>query len=180
MKLYLNELTDDELKKVWDKNSKLQEKVENDIYEDNMEMQYEDGNMFFSDEARKYFRIEDNYSSFYFRLTDGYKLMENLDLSDLEQYNIVTKQQISEYKKYKKYYYQCSYYSDRSNYWLDKIEELAKKILYEIERYLHEYENVDYSDAFNYFVDRIDIYEDYYITSTDDYIAYSDFTRCYA
>lgn len=67
MKRFLKELTKEELQKVWSVNSRLQEGYCNRLYEQNMDMQYEDGNMFL-DKARKYFDFNDYYNSFFLTL----------------------------------------------------------------------------------------------------------------
>lgn len=67
MKRFLKELTKEELQKVWDVNKKLQESYCNSLYEDNMQQQYEDSNMFL-DKARKYYDLHDYYNSFFLTL----------------------------------------------------------------------------------------------------------------
>ena len=67
MKRFLKELTKEELQKVWDVNKKLQESYCNSLYEDSMQQQYEDSNMFL-DKARKYFDFNDYYNSFFLTL----------------------------------------------------------------------------------------------------------------
>lgn len=117
---------------------------------------------------------------------NGYNFLNNMNFNDLHDYSIVTDNTIEECKKYMKYYEDYDYSIEDNEHEInidtiqDKLDELAKKVLSGIEKYLHEYEDVDYSDAFDRFYEDVDYYyEDYYIID-DTYKAYRDFTTCYA
>lgn len=184
MKKYVFDLTDEELKKVWDANEKLRNATFEQMYEDSMEWQLEVSRMFL-DNVGDCYRYYDNYSSFFFRLVDdkGYKFLSNMDYGNLHDYSIVDDKTIEECKKYLKLYEEFDYSLAEDDTivdgYLEKIDELAKQVLAGIEKYLHEFEDVDYSNAFENWAEEIDASCDLYIID-DTYKAYADFTRCYA
>lgn len=186
MKRYLKDLTKEELQKVWNVNKKLQEEYCNSLYEESMQQQYEDGKMFL-DNVRAYYDYHDNYNSFFLTLRqfEGYNFLSNMNFNDLQDYSIVADSTIEECKKYMKLYEDYDYTIDDNEYEIsidtiqDKLDELAKQVLGGIEKLLHEYEDVDYTDAFDRFYEEVDFaYEDYYIID-DTFKAYRDYTICY-
>ena len=170
----LNELDENELKQVFDKNNILKSELYDKQFEMQMDMQ-EDIGKYLMGSAEKYIRICDNYNSFYLKLVDGIKFLENINLENLKDYNITTDKEIKEYKKALNYYYHCNYGSDRFYDWEEKIENIAKGILKELERYLHEFEDIDEAEVFEMFVEDISegVYRNYYIKD-NDYIVYED------
>jgi hypothetical protein len=185
MRRYLKDLTKEELRKVWNANEKLQKSYCEQMYEDSMQQQYEDGKMFL-EKAEKYYDYHDYYQSFFFTLRqfEGYHFLNNMIFSDLHDYSIVTDEKIEECKKYMKLYEDYDYSIENNEQDIDKIQdkldELATEVLKGIEKYLHEYEDIDYGDAFDDFYNEVDfVCENVYIKD-DTYIAYEDYTKCYA
>ena len=184
MKKYVYELTEDEAKKVWDANEKLRQNYYETMYEDNMEQQLRDGKMFL-DNVQDCYRYHDSYNSFFFTLEEfkGYKFLSNINLIDLRDYSIVDIDTILDCHKYVKLYEEYDYSKEDNEHDIDeivdKLDELAKQVLEGIEKYLHEYEDIDYSCAFDDWYEHLDYCCDLYIKD-DSYKAYCDYTECYA
>lgn len=191
MKRYINELTDEELKKVWDVNEKLQNQCYESIYKDNMDAQLNVANdllaTWTNSSYENGFEICDHYSSFFLRLRDGYKFVTRCNLKTMLDYNIITKEEFIEINNLIDKYenitpFTHENYQDVENEVLEQIDEKAKNILAKVEKFLHEYEDIDYSVAFEQWLEDCDTcFEDCYITG-DDYKLYEDisYTKCYA
>lgn len=182
-KIYINELNEEELQKVFDNNEKFRNIVFDDAYESNMDYQLFLGEEFFGNNTRDYLKYIDNYSSFYLRITNAIKFFENLSLNNSDYLNTEdSKKYIKLYKQAKKYYNymnKCNYYSD--NYYKNEnlLENTCKEILNILEKELHKLENINEEDVFQYFIDNSEIYQDYYIIEKTTYSLYQDFTKCY-
>lgn len=170
-KYYLKELKDEEIEKILKNNNKFENIIFNDFYEDQMDAQYYESMELLKD-VQQYYRYYDNYNSFYFRITDGLKFIENIDFHTLKGYCLDVEELEKESKKELNILNKCNFGSDKYYDHIEKIEILAQKILDLIEKELHTYENYDFSDIFDYLLNNIDLYENYYIKNKKDFKVY--------
>lgn len=182
-KIYMNELNFEELQKVFDNNEKFRNIVFDDVYESNMDYQLFLSDEFFGNNTRDYLKFNNNYSSFYLRITNTIKFFENLNINNSD-YLIEedSKKYIELYKQAKKYYNyinKCNYNSD--NYYKNEefLENTCKKILNILENELHKLEDIEEKEVYQYFIDNLEIYSDFYITEKEKFTLYQDFTKCY-
>lgn len=182
-KIYLQELNFEELQKVFDNNEKFKNIVFDDVYESNMDYQLFLSEEFFGKNAKNYLEIKDHYASFYTRIKDATKFFENLNIN-ISDYLIEedSKKYIELYKQAKKYYNnlnKCNY--DSSNCYKNEklLENTCKEILSILENELHKLEDISEEEVYQYFIDNIEIYNDFYITEKTTFSLYEDITKCY-
>lgn len=181
-KIYINELETEKRNELIKKNNKLINILQHDLYENNMDLQYIEGNNIISDEAYKAIEYHDNYSSFFYTLKDWRKFYQNIDYAYLsdeasKKANKITKNidKIDALPDYDEEYYKLD----------EECEELAKEILQEIEDILHVYEEYPSEDDAISYADEMEQLEDYYIEEredgTTDEVIRKDiaFTECY-
>ena len=187
-KYYLEDLTNEELEKVWKANEKLQMSVYDSVYEDNMDAQQREGETLI---PTKYVEICDNYSSFYLRLRsedcqNGYKFFNNVDLKEYTWRGMLTEQEVAEIKdlmqKYEKAYNEDTDNYDICSEYEDKLTDKAKELIKRVEDDLHCYEDISENDLLDYFFENTDLYNDCYIKNKEDYKLYRDvaYTDCFA
>lgn len=185
MKKFVKDLTDEELEKVFQKNSKLQEKMWDALQEEKMEMQKDEGECLLDYKSNS-FSIEDNYSSFYLKLRDGKKFLETTDLKEAVEYGCITEEDKKKAEELLDKYYNTTpfnteNYEEVDDITLEEIDKLATKILKAIEDRLHCYEDTCEEEVIDYFLDATNnfVFEDCYID--DNYIMYEDvaYTKCY-
>lgn len=183
----LDELTEDELELVFNKNEKLQAELYEHCYEDNMDFQQEVGEALL-DYKSDSFSIEDYYSSFYLKLKDGEKFLKTTNLRLAVEYNCITLEDRNEAERLLDKYYNTTpfnteNYEDVDNITLQEIDVLAEKIMKKIEKYLHTFEDLDGADVMQRFIDcEYEYYADNDCYVDDNYIMYGDvaYTKCYA
>ncbi len=164
-KLYLKDMDTDKKNYLIKLNKKLLNQLQMDLYESNMDMQYIDSKNIMNDDALKAIRYHDNYNSFFYTLEDWRKFIINIDPEYLtteahDLYNTICNK-IDIIDSMDPY---CDNY-DRLNEWLF---EQTKKVLQDIENYLHTYEDYpDEDDAIQY-ADEMDQLNDYYIEIDDN------------
>ena len=78
-KIFINELETEKRNELIEKNTKLADRLQNDLYESNMEMQYIDSKNIMNDDALNAIQYHDHYSSFYYTLIDWRKFIINID-----------------------------------------------------------------------------------------------------
>ena len=164
-KIFINTLDKEKRNKLIEKNAKLADRLQSDLYESNMEMQYIDSKNIMNDDALNAIQYHDHYSSFYYTLIDWRKFIINIDpayLSDDARaiYEKVCAKidTLDSMDPYSDDY-------DRLDDWLYKQTE---KVLKDVEEYLHTYEEYpDLEDAIQY-ADEMDQLDDYYIEVQDD------------
>ena len=164
-KIFINELETEKRNELIKNNSKLTEQLQGDLYESNMEMQYIDSKNIMDDNALRAIEYHDNYNSFFYTLIDWRKFITNIDINYLSEYaqkiaNII-------YKKID--------ILDAMDPWSDNyynldawLETQTKKVLKDIEDYLHRYEEYPSEEDAIEYADEMDRLEDYYIEERED------------
>ena len=180
MKKYLDELSEKELKKVYENNSKLRDMVYESLYKSNMDLQYQLGLELLNDvKNQKNYRIDDHYASFFLTVVNAYAFIDNLDLKTLLDYGVISEEKKKEIEDVIEKFENSEQYSDEYNACEEKIETLADEVIKAIEKELHTYEEITENDCYDFFLGNIDAYEDFYITENKNYYAYQDITKCY-
>lgn len=164
-KLFLTDIDTEKRNELIKKNSKLTDRLQADLYESNMELQYIDSKNIMDDEARRAIEYHDYYSSFFYTLKDWRKFIINIDADYLttEAHEIYEKicNKIDTLDSMNPY---CENYG-LLDQWLFNNTEIVLK---DIENYLHKYEEYpDIDDAIQY-ADEMDQLNDYYIEIRDD------------
>lgn len=178
-KIYIEELNDEELKKVYVNNEKFSRMIFAECYEMNMEQQEELSEEFFGKKFHEYLDVHDHYSSFYLRIKDTNKFFENLNLNNscyLSEED--SKKYIELYEQVKKYYSCLERSDDKNNFYEELIEKACKEILNILEKELHELENINDEDIIEYFIDNKDAYNNFYILEKTTFTLYRDVTEC--
>lgn len=164
-KIFINEMETEKRNNLIEKNKKLADRLQSDLYESNMEMQYIDSKNIMNDEALNAIRYHDHYTSFFYTLDDWRKFIINIDPAYLSEdarsiYDEVCAKidTLDGMDLYSENY-------DRLDDWLYKQTE---KVLKDVEEYLHTYEEYpDLEDAIQYAYE-MDQLDDYYIEVQDD------------
>lgn len=163
----LKDLEIEELKKILFKNDRMLEQISQRISEDLLEQQAEEANLLFGNNHHLWIDIKSHYTSFFLRLKDWEKFIDNLDVEHLngpgiEKYNEILKD-IEEW-------YQSNFtIGIESNEDLEeKIEQKCEELLLICEKILHEYEETPTSeDILDYFVNNEIEFNDYYVDNND-------------
>lgn len=164
-KIYINELETEKRNELIKKNSKLINKLQADLYDSNMEMQFIDSKNIMNDEALRSIEYHDNYNSFFYTLKDWRKFIINIDTMYLSEearktadiiYNKIDA--LDSMDPYSDNYYNL-------DEWLFKQTE---KVLKDIEDYLHSYEEYPEEDEAIQYADEMDQLNDYYIEERED------------
>lgn len=164
-KIFINELETEKRNELIKNNSKLINILQNDLYNNNMDLQYIEGNNIMSGEAFEAIEYHNHYSSFFYILKDWRKFYQNIDygyLSDEagEKADEITKNinKMDALLEYNDEYYKLD----------EECEELAKEILKEIEDYLHTFEEYPNEDEAIQYADEMEQLEEYYIEERED------------
>lgn len=164
-KIFINELETEKRNELIKKNSKLINKLQADLYDSNMEMQYIDSKNIMDDEALRSIEYHDNYSSFFYTLKDWRRFITNIEPDYLSEEGRKTADII--YNKIDVLDsmdpYSDNYYN--LDEWLFKQTE---KVLKDIEDYLHSYEEYPEEDEAIEYADEMDQLNDYYIEERED------------
>lgn len=181
-KIFINELETEKRNELIKKNSKLMQLLQNDLYENNMNLQYIESENIMNDEAINAIRYRDHYSSFFYTLEDWRKFYQNIDYGYLSNEASEKAKKIDEniekmdaLPEYNDEYYKLD----------EECEELTKEILKEIEDILHNYEEYPSEDEAIQYADEMEQLEEYYIEEredgTTDGVIRKDiaFTECY-
>lgn len=183
-KIIITELEEEKRNELIKKNKKLIDRLQSDLYEYEMFIQQEEGELMLGKDKYKYININDHYSSFYLTLKDWHKFIENVNneyFSSDEQtklYNEIIKEQ-KELDNIE------DPYSDEFNDLENEIEEKCKKLLKLCEDQLHVYEEYPTEDDAIQYADEMEQLEEYYIEEredgTTDGVIRKDisFTECY-
>lgn len=164
-KIYINELETEKRNELIKKNSKLINKLQADLYDSNMEMQFIDSKNIMNDEALRSIEYHDNYNSFFYTLKDWRKFITNIDTMYLSEearktadiiYNKIDA--LDSMDPYSDNYYNL-------DEWLFKQTE---KVLKDIEDYLHSYEEYPEEDEAIQYADEMDQLNNYYIEEHED------------
>ena len=164
-KIFINELETEKRNKLIKNNSKLINILQNDLYDNNMELQYIESNYIMNEDALNAIEYHDHYNSFFYTLKDWRKFYQNINyifLSDEanEKADKITKNidKMDALPEYNDEYYKLD----------KKCEELTKEILKEIENYLHTYEEYPSEDDAIQYADEMEQLEEYYIEERED------------
>lgn len=181
-KVFINDLETETRNNYIKRNKKLIEKLQNDLYNNNMDLQYIEAENIISKEGFEAIQYHDNYSSFYYTLNDWRKFYQNIDyifLSDEanKKSDEITKKIdiMDSLECYDDEYYKLD----------EECEQLAKEILNEIENILHSYEEYPTEDDAIQYADEMEQLGEYYIEfredNTTDGVIRRDvaFTECY-
>ena len=153
-KIYINNLNEKELEKIFNINKKLQDKIFESVCQNNIDYQNFLSTEFFGNNFFEYLKINDNYSSFFITIKNTIKFFENLNITNSDYLSEDdSKEYIKLYKKAKKYYNyldRCSFYSD--NYYKNEnlLEETCEEILKILEKELHLLEDINYNEVLDY------------------------------
>lgn len=164
-KIFINELEENKRNELIKKNNKLIDQLQDDLYESNMEMQYIDSKNIMDDDALRAIEYHDNYNSFFYTLRDWRKFITHIDTVYLSE----EAQKIADiiYKKID-ILDTMDPYSDNYERLDDWLEKQTKKVLKDIEDYLHTYEDYPSEDDAIEYADEMDRLEDYYIEERED------------
>lgn len=164
-KIYLKDMEIEERNEVIKNNSKLINILQNDLYDNNMDLQYIEGNNIMNEEAIKAIKYHDYYSSFFYTLIDWRKFYQNVTYVFLSDEANEKAKKIDEniekmdaLPEYNDEYYKLD----------EECEELAKEILKEIEDYLHTFEEYPSEDEAIQYADEMEQLENYYIEERED------------
>lgn len=164
-KIFINDLDQDRRDNLIKKNRLLIERLQNDLYEQQMFMQQEEGELMLGKEHYKYIDIKDDYSSFFLVLRNWSKFIENLDKDYLCQEGIDLYNKIIEKKKA---YENTDAYSEEFDRLEGELEEDCKELLDICEKQLHEYESLPSEDDAISYADEMEQLEEYYIEERED------------
>ena len=176
MKKYFNELNQEEIRKVLEKNETLFDELSQQLYEDKMYCQEKEGNSIFGNNWYKYIDYNDNYSSFYLRLKDWEEFIDNLDKDYIPQEGI----DLYNYIQNKKAVLNNMELGTDNYYNLEEhLEKKSQELLDICENMLHSYENYpNFEEVYDYTLDNFYLYENCYINvdkkGNTDYILYQD------
>ena len=140
----LKELSLEELRKLYRENSDFQNALDEGLYEGLSFQAKDEYSIFFTKDA-KGFRYNDNYSSFYYTLTDAEAFVNGLN-DDLDDY--FDKETLPVYKKMKKLadkYWNMDYdeqLDEKGEKVYEELEEACKIVLSFIEKQLHCFEEI--------------------------------------
>lgn len=181
-KIYITELETEKRNQLIKNNKKLIHMLQNDLYENNMQLQYIELQNMMNNEAIKAIEYHDHYNSFFYTLKDWRKFYQNIDYDYLSPEATKIADEIT--KNIDKMD-QLEYYCDEYYKLEEENEEKAKKILKEIEENLHAFEDYPSEDDAIQYADEMDQLDCYYIEeredgSTDGVIRKDiAFTECY-
>lgn len=164
-KIYINELETEKRNNLIKNNSKLIEMLQNDLYDNQMELQYIEGENIINKEGRNAIRYHDHYNSFYYTLSDWRKFYQNIDYTFLSD---DAGRLADEITKNIDKMEQLEYYNDDYYKLEEENEEKAKEILKEIEDILHQYEDYPSEDDAIQYADEMERLNDYYIEERED------------
>ena len=164
-KIYLIDLEKEKRDYLIKLNTKLMEKLQNELYENNMELQYIDSRNILNDEALNAIDYHDNYNSFYYTLNNWRKFIINIDKDYLSEeaqknYNII----INKINVFDSMDYHSENYERLENY----LEKLTEKVLEDIETLLHSYEEYPSIDDAILYAEEMERLTDYYIEQNED------------
>lgn len=146
-KIYLKDLSKQELYDLCEKNDNFMEQYYERVCEDNMHWQEEEGKNMLGIEHYKYIDIRDNYNSFYLVLKDWTRFIDNLDSDYLceegkELYDYIIKK--------RDVLYNMEQYSNNYDNLEEHLENKCKELLKICEGQLHEYEEYpEFTDVFD-------------------------------
>lgn len=164
-KVYLNEMDQEKRDKLIKKNSKLMNQLQSDLYEAQMDWQYYDADAIMNKEAQKAIEYHDNYSSFFYTLTDWRKFIVNIDSGYLSD---DAKKIYDHIMKKLETLDNMEYYSDNYYNLEEHLEKETEKVLDDVEGYLHSYEKYPEEDDAIQYADEMDQLEGYYIEERED------------
>lgn len=164
-KIYLVDLETEKRDYLIKFNKKLAEKLQNELYENNMELQYIESRNILNDEALKAINYHDNYNSFYYTLNNWRKFIINIDKDYLspeaqKNYNII----INKINVFDNMDYYSKNYERLENY----LEKLTEKVLEDIESLLHSYEEYPSIEDAILYAEEMEHLNDYYIEQRED------------
>lgn len=164
-KVFINELETEKRNELIKKNQKLVDKLQADLYESQMEMQYIDSKNIMNDEALRSIDYHDNYNSFFYTLNNWRKFIINIDSVYLSEEAAKTYNHIMDKLETLD---NMDPYSDNYYNLEEHLENETKKVLKDIENYLHGYEKYPDEDGAIQYADEMDQLENYYIEQHDD------------
>ena len=163
-KIFINELETEKRNELIKRNQKLIDKLQADLYESNMDMQYIDSKNIMNDEALRSIEYHDNYNSFFYTLENWRKFIVNIDADYLNE----TKKIYNYIMEKLETLDNMDPYGEQYDNLEAHLEEETKKVLKEIEDYLHGYEKYPSEDEAIQYADEMNWLEDYYIEERDD------------
>ena len=173
-KIYLKELKEEELREIIINNEEFLDMYKNRLYEDKIEMQWQDCKCILGTNYYNYIDVIDRYSSFYMRIRDYIEFIDNLDkdylsadVFDSYELAIKTKEKLfMEVNEDKQEELEC------------ELEELCNTLLADIEKLLHSYKEYPSDNETYEFIVNNCYYEDYY-TDSEKKIIYEDIVKVY-
>lgn len=164
-KLYLKDIDTEKRNYLIKLNKRLADRLQADLYESNMEMQYIDSKNIMDDDALRAIEYHDHYSSFFYTLIDWRKFITGIDpcylSTDARAIYEKICNKIDTLDSMDPY---CENY-DMLEQWLFNNTEIVLK---DIENYLHEYEDYPSVDDAIQYADEMDQLNDYYIEIDDN------------
>lgn len=164
-KEYLTEMETEKRNKLIEKNKKLINMLVNNLYEDNCFRMELETNDILGKDWHQYIDYHDNYSSFYLRVKDWRKFIENVDADYLNNDAFSMYKLINEKIKQSD---DVDYYSTTYDVLIEEIDEGCSFILDNIEEDLHMYEKIPSEDDAIQYADEMEQLNDYYIEIHDD------------
>lgn len=181
-KIYINDLETEKRNKLIKNNKKLIERLQNDLYDNNMELQRIDSKDIIGKNWEKYIKYHNNYDSFFLTVKNWREFYQNIDYSYLsDEANKKADKITTNIDKMDS----LEYYNDDYHKLDEECEKLTKEILQEIEDILHAYEEYPSEDDAIIYADEMEQLEEYYIEEredgTTDGVIRKDiaFTECY-
>ena len=160
----LKDIEAEELKEILFKNEKMIEKLTSFIIGDKMDQQEEYSNLLFGVDWYRYIEYKDNYNSFFLRLKNWEKFIENLGVDYLNEKG--TKKHAEILKDIKKY--EDEEDEDKKAEFYGIIENECENLLEICENMLHEFEEYPTNDEIlEYFIYNEIDFVDYYVNEAN-------------
>lgn len=163
-KIFINELETEKRNYIIKLNKKLVNQLQEELYESQMDQQYEASKIIMNDDALKAIDYHDNYNSFFYTLNNWRKFVVNIDADYLTEDarviydNIIKRIEELDNEEDSEKYYKLD----------DELETETKKVLKDVENYLHDFEDYPSEDDAIQYADEMEHLENYYIQEYED------------
>lgn len=143
--IYLKDLHKTEIVELYETNESFKNKVWEEAYNNNMELQQQEFIDIFGSDNRTY-TFHNHYSSFYLRVTEPDKFIESINKEYLSEDNLKIYQKA---KNKLTEYWLCDLEEEdeKASLLYDEVEDLANELCEGIENQLHGYETVEDYDC---------------------------------
>lgn len=164
-KIFLNEMETERRNELIKNNKKLIERLQNDLYNTNMERQGIDAEYILGKNWHNYIEYHDNYNSFFLTVKDWRKLIDNIDINYLSDESIKLYHEIIENITIME---KEDTDSEKYHELDEKNEEKTKIILKDVEDLLHDYEEYPEEDDAIQYADEMEQLNEYYVEEHED------------